>query len=59
MELPGRPTTSREKDTIRSMSAPTHTSDRAASPLRVELALALLRMAIGWHFLYEGWVKLL
>ncbi len=41
------------------MSAPTHTSDRAASPLRVELALALLRMAIGWHFLYEGWVKLL
>lgn len=28
-------------------------------PLRREIPLALLRILIGWHFLYEGWVKLL
>lgn len=26
---------------------------------RRELVLALLRIVIGWHFLYEGWAKLL
>ena len=26
---------------------------------RRELPLAFLRIAIGWHFLYEGWAKLL
>ncbi|MEK7408456.1 MAG: DoxX family membrane protein [Acidobacteriota bacterium] len=26
--------------------------------LRRELPFALLRIAIGWHFLYEGWTKL-
>jgi thiosulfate dehydrogenase [quinone] large subunit len=25
---------------------------------RQQVALVLLRVAIGWHFLYEGWVKL-
>jgi uncharacterized membrane protein YphA (DoxX/SURF4 family) len=36
----------------------------AATPVpgrrtRAELPLALLRIVIGWHFLYEGWTKLL
>lgn len=41
------------------MIAPSLSANRPALPTRVELVLALLRMAIGWHFLYEGWVKLL
>lgn len=34
-------------------------SPRAARRLPASLTLALLRMGIGWHFLYEGVVKLL
>ncbi|MCC6367939.1 MAG: DoxX family protein [Bryobacterales bacterium] len=36
-----------------------NTLNRLTLPPRVEILLALLRMAIGWHFLYEGWTKLL
>ncbi|MCC6393048.1 MAG: DoxX family protein [Bryobacterales bacterium] len=38
---------------------PNWTSDHPAAPAKAEIPLALLRMAIGWHFLYEGWTKLL
>src|ERR1017187_3412736 len=37
----------------------TNTPNRAPVLERVQLLSALLRVAIGWHFLYEGWTKLL
>ena len=36
-----------------------NTCHQTIIPPRAEVLLALLRIAIGWHFLYEGWTKLL
>lgn len=37
--------------------AVTNSAVRNPNDARQQLALALLRIAIGWHFLYEGWAK--
>ena len=34
------------------------TDDKTSLAARAAVVLVLVRVAIGWHFLYEGWVKL-